>query len=69
MSAENAISTEISDTLVNDIAREHELAQSAPGSDAAVARFLERFLEREQPGTVWAAGATAHPDLVAGRAA
>lgn len=22
-------------------------------SDAAVARFLERFLEREHPGTVW----------------
>ena len=27
-----------------------------PESDAAVARFLARFLEREHPGTVWRSG-------------
>jgi hypothetical protein len=26
---------------------------ATPESDAAIARFLERFLEREQPGTSW----------------
>jgi hypothetical protein len=25
----------------------------APGSDVAVARFLERFLAHERPGTTW----------------
>lgn len=29
----------------------------APESDAAIARYFERFLEREHPGTSWAAAA------------